>query len=110
MTREQVIGRLRAWAARAQSEANYADNPSDVLSWIGQAQVLGGIAEFLASQGSELDPSAVRLQVISGRQKSIGAWDLSRNNPRDLALHAGEVAAYDLILALLKDAGQAWAA
>jgi hypothetical protein len=110
VTREQVIERLRVWATRAQSEANEADNPEDMLNWTGQAQVLGGIAEFLAGQGAQLDPAAVRLQVISGRQKSIGAWDLSRHNERDLALHAGEVAGYDLTLSLLQDVGEMWAA
>lgn len=110
MTREQAIDRLRVWAARAQSEANEADNSGDKLHWTGQAQVLSSVAEFLASQGAQLDPQAVRLQVISGRQRSLGAWDLARNNERDLALHAGEVAGFDLTLALLQDAGQNWTA
>jgi hypothetical protein len=110
VTREQMIERLRVWALRAQSEADNADNTTDMLTWTGQAQVLGSIAEFLASQGSQLGPGGARLQIISGRQKSIGAWDLSRNNPRDLALHAGEVAGYDLALSLLKDVGSTWAA
>lgn len=110
MTREQIIERLRVWALRAQSEADNADNTIDTLTWTGQAQVLSGIAEFLASQGSQLDPGAARLQIISGRQKSIGAWDMARDNPRDLALHAGEVTGYDLALALLQDAGATWAA
>lgn len=110
MTREQAIDRLRVWAARAQSEANEADNPTDKLQWTGQAQVLSSIAEFLASQGAQLDPQAVRLQVISGRQRSLGAWDLARQNERDLALHAGEVSGFDLTLDLLQDAGQNWTA
>lgn len=108
MTREQVIDRLRVWAARAQSEANEADVPTDTVSWLGQAQILSGAAEFLAGQGAQLDPSRVRLQLISGRQKSLGAWDLARTNERELSLHAGEVAGYDLALALLKDAGDSW--
>jgi hypothetical protein len=105
-----MIDRLRVWALRAQSEADNGDNLIDTLTWTGQAQVLNGIAEFLASQGSQLGPGAARLQVISGRQKSISAWDMARGNPRDLALHAGEVAGYDLALSLLKDAGATWAA
>lgn len=110
MTREQMIERLRVWALRAQSEADNADNVADTLTWTGQAQVLSGIAEYLASQGSQLGPGAARLQIISGRQKSIGAWDLARDKPRDLALHAGEVSGYDLALTLLNDAGNIWAA
>ncbi|HEX9058267.1 MAG TPA: hypothetical protein VF818_12115 [Ktedonobacterales bacterium] len=110
VTREQIIERLRAWTARAQSEAGQADNSVDMLNWTGQAQVLGGMADFLTSQGAQLDPAAVRLQVISGRQKSIAAWDLARKEERDLALHTGEVAGYDLVLALLKDIGEQWAA
>jgi hypothetical protein len=110
VTREQAIDRLRVWAARAQSEAQEADNPEDRLNWIGQAQVLGSVAAFLDGQGAALDPAAARLQVISGRQKSLAAWDLARESPRDLALHAGEVAGYDLTLALLTDVGQSWAA
>jgi hypothetical protein len=110
VTREQIIERLRVWALRAQSEADNADTPTDMLTWTGQAQVLSSIAEFLASQGSQLGPGEARLQVISGRQKSIGAWDLARGQPRDLALHAGEVAGYDLALSLLKDIGSTWAA
>jgi hypothetical protein len=110
VTREQAIERLRVWAARAQSEAQEADQPSDVWQWTGQAQVLNGIAAFLSGAGAQLDLAAVRLQIISGRQKSIGAWELARENERDLALHAGEVAAYDVALALLNDVGAAWAA
>lgn len=110
MTREQAIERLRVWAARAQSEAQEADRPSDALQWTGQAQVLSGVAAFLSSAGAQLDVAAVRLQIISGRQKSIGAWDLARENGHDLALHAGEVAAYDVALALLKDVGASWSA
>jgi hypothetical protein len=110
VTREQVIERLRVWAARANSEALEADTPADQLNWTGQAQVLGDVAAFLASQGSELDLERVRLQVIGGRQQSIAAWELARDNARDLALHAGEVAGYDITLALLRDAGSGWAA
>ncbi len=110
MTREQVIERLRVWAARAQNEVSEADVPSDQLSWTGQAQILSGTAEFLAGQGSQLDPARVRLQLISGRQKSLAAWDMARTNERELALHAGEVAGYDLALTLLKDIGDAWPA
>lgn len=110
MTREQVIDRLRVWAIRAQSEAQQADTPEDVANWTGQAQVLSGIGEFMLGQGAQLDPAGVRLQVISGRQKSIGAWDLARHTERELALHAGEVTGYDLALSLLKDAGQSWSA
>jgi hypothetical protein len=105
-----MIDRLRVWSLRAQSEADNADNTTDMLSWTGQAQVLSSVAEFLASQGTQLGPGAARLQIISGRQKSIGAWDLARGNPRDLAVHAGEVAGYDLALSLLQDVGATWAA
>ena len=108
MTREQAIERLRLWARRAQSEANEADRTTDSLNWIGQAQVLSSVAEYLAGQGSQLDPTGLRVQVIGGRQKSITAWDLARTNERDVALHAGEVAGYDLARSLLKDAGENW--
>jgi hypothetical protein len=108
VTREQVIERLRVWAVRAQSEAQRADTPADVLNWTGQAQVLSGIAEFLASQGAQLDPASVRLQVVTSRQKSIGAWEHARDDERALAQFAGEVTGYDLALSLLKDAGQSW--
>lgn len=110
MTREQVIERLRVWAARAQNEINEADRASDQLNWTGQAQILGGTAEFLAGQGAQLGPARVRLQLISGRQKALAAWDLARTNDHDLALHAGEVAGYDLALTLLKDLGEVWPA
>jgi hypothetical protein len=110
VTREQVIERLRVWAARANSEALEADTPGDQLNWTGQAQVLGDVAAFLASQGSGPDLERVRLQVIGGRQQAIAAWELARENPRDLALHAGEVAGYDITLVLLRDVGSGWAA
>ncbi|HEY7780582.1 MAG TPA: hypothetical protein VIC85_10275 [Ktedonobacterales bacterium] len=110
MTREQVIERLRLWAARAQWETTQADRPTDMLEWSGQAQVLTGIAEFLAGQGAQLSLQAARVQIISGRQTSLTAWDLARDDERDLALRAGEVAGYDLALSLLKSAGEAWAA
>ena len=108
MTREQTIDRLRVWAQRAQSEANEADEKSDVLSWTGQAQVLSSIAEYMAGQGARLDPPGLRLQVINGRQKSLEAWGLARTDNNALSLHAGEVAAYDLALTLLKDTGDRW--
>lgn len=110
MTRDQAIERLRIWAQRAQAEANEADGGIDLLNWTGQAQVLSSVAEFLAGQGSQLDPAGIRLRNINGRQESLAAWGLARNNPRDLALHAGEVAAYDLALSLLTDAGEHWSA
>ena len=110
MTREQVIERLRVGAARAQSEATEAGVPTNVANWLGQAQILSGAAEFMAGQGAQLDPPRVRLQLISGRQKSLAAWDLARENERDLALHAGEVAGYDLALSLLKEMGDTWPA
>jgi hypothetical protein len=110
VTRDQVIERLRLWAARAQWEATQADRPTDLLEWSGQAQVLAGIAEFLAGQGGQLALTAARVQIISGRQTSLAAWELARDDERALALHAGEVAGYDLALALLKSAGAAWAA
>jgi hypothetical protein len=110
VTKEQVIERLRAWATRAQSEANYADQPTDRLNWTGQAQVLSGVAEFLAGQGSQLEPAAARRQIIDDREQSLGAWERARHNERDLALHAGEVTGYDLALSLLKDTGESWGA
>jgi hypothetical protein len=110
VTREQVIERLRVWAARANSEALEADTPADRLNWTGQAQVLGDVAAFLANQGAGLDLERVRLQVIGGRQQAIAAWELARENERDLALHAGEVAGYDITLLLLRDVGSGWAA
>ncbi len=110
MTREQVIDRLRVWAARANSEALEADTSADRLNWTGQAQVLGDVAAFLANQGAGLDLERVRLQVIAGRQQAIAAWELARQNGHDLALHAGEVAGYDVMLSLLRDAGTSWAA
>ena len=110
MTREQVIERLRVWAARANSEALEADTTAGRLNWAGQAQVLGDVAAFLANQGAGLDLERVRLQVIGGRQQAIAAWELARENERELALHAGEVAGYDITLSLLRDLGSGWAA
>jgi hypothetical protein len=110
VTREQVIERLRVWAARANSEALEADTPADRLNWTGQAQVLGDVAAFLANQSAGLELDGVRLQVIEGRQQAIAAWEQARENARDLALHAGEVAGYDLTLTLLRDVGNNWAA
>jgi hypothetical protein len=110
VTREQVIDRLRVWAARANSEALEADTTADRLNWTGQAQVLGDVAAFLANQGAGLDLERVRLQVINGRQQAIAAWELARENERELALHAGEVAGYDITLSLLRDLGSGWAA
>ncbi len=110
MTKELMIERLRVWAARAQSEAQHADTPEDVVNWTGQAQVLGSIAAFLAAQGAQLDPAGVRLQIVNDRQKSIRAWEQARDDEPALARSAGEVTGYDLALALLKDAGSGWAA
>lgn len=102
MNREQTIERLRAWARRAQSEAQYADTRADELNWRGQAQALNGVASFLAEQGAQLDDFAIWSQVVADREKGRLAWLEAEDSP-EVPLYAGQVAGFDVALTALKD-------
>jgi len=102
MNREQTIERIRAWARRAQSEAQHADTRADMLQWRGQAQALNGVASFLAEQGALMDDFDIWSQVVSDREKGRLAWLEAQNGP-DVPLYAGQVAGFDVALTALKD-------
>jgi hypothetical protein len=108
MNREQTIERMRAWARRAQSEAQYADTRADALNWRGQAQALNGVASFLSEQGAQMTDLAIWSQVVADREKSRQAW-LEAREGADVALYAGSVAGFDVALTALKDVdGVVW--
>ena len=100
-SREEMIERLRGWSARALHEAQYADTQEGALNWQGQAQVLGGVANYLADQ-SEADDFTVWRQVVGDRAKSLAEW-MMRQDGADGALYAGQVAGFDVALTVLKD-------
>ena len=108
MKREQAVERLRQWAARAQHEAQYADTREDILHWQGQAQVLGGVATFLAGPGATLDDDTVWKQIVSDRSGALAAWEQAQEGAEAM-LYAGMVAGYDIVVTALTDiAGRAW--
>jgi hypothetical protein len=105
VTREQAIERLQAWAARAQSEAQFADTSDNALQWQGQGQVLASVATFLAGTAMQLSDDQVWQQVISDRSAAIAAWDRTQEGPEAM-LYAGMVAGYDIALTTLADSGR----
>lgn len=108
MTREQAIERLRMWSARAQHEAQFADTREDVLSWQGQAQVLGSVAIFLGGTGAQLSDEEIWKQVVADRSAALAAWERTQEGPEAM-LYAGMVAGYDVALTVLRDvAGRTW--
>jgi hypothetical protein len=102
VNREQIIERLRTWAARAQYEAQYADTRDDILNWQGQAQVLSSIATYLAGQGAELSYSAIWKQVVTDRGRALAEWERNQEGPEAM-MYAGIVAGYDVALTILSD-------
>ncbi|HEU0028867.1 MAG TPA: hypothetical protein VFQ25_17310 [Ktedonobacterales bacterium] len=108
MNREQTLERLRAWARRAQSEAQYADTREDRLKWQGQAQALSGVASLLAEQGGQKSDFDIWSQVVYDREKSLAAWQERQSGP-DINMYAGQMAGYDVALTALKDVdGVVW--
>ena len=108
VSRAATIERLRAWARRAQSEAQYADTRANTLNWQAQAQVLNSVASFLSDQGAQMSDFNVWDQVVSDRSKSLAAWQAQQEGPQ-VAIYAGEVAGYDVALTTLKDVdGKMW--
>ncbi len=108
MNREQTIERLRQWAARAQSEALYADNHDNMLNWQAQSQVLSGVANFLSDQGANLDDFAIWKRVAADREESLSQW-MALSGGAQASYLAGQVAGYDVALTSLRDsAGRVW--
>lgn len=106
--RAATIERLRVWARRAQSEAQYADTRENTLNWQAQAQVLNSVASFLADQGAQMSDFAVWERVVSDRSSSLAAWQAQQEGP-EVATYAGEVAGYDVALTALRDVdGKMW--
>jgi len=108
VTRQETIERLRAWAARAQREAQEADTMQNAQHWQGQAQVLGSVANFLAGQGPEVDDKTIWRRVVAERERILAEW-LARQETPEAAFYAGAVAGYDTALTSLKDmSGRVW--
>lgn len=108
MNRAYAVERLRAWAARAQEEAQEADTRDNTLNWQGQAQVLGDVATFLAGPGAQLDDSQIWRQVVGDRSRAMANWEREQAGPEAM-FYAGHVAGYDVVLTILKDvAGRSW--
>ena len=102
MKTEQAIERLRAWALRAQDEAEHADTRDNTLNWQGQAQVLSGTATYLSGQAGQADESIMWKQVVSDRQQALAAWEKEQAGPRAM-FYSGMVAGYDVALTILAD-------
>lgn len=110
MNRQAFIERLRAWAARADNEVVYAHTEEDKRTWLGNSGVLHAVANVAAAGASDrTDPRTLRLQLIADRQKVLGEWNAQRDS-LEAATFTGEAQAYELILDLLKDADESWAA
>ena len=107
-TREQTIQRLRIWARRAQSEAQYADTREDMLNWQGQTEALSSVASFLDNQGAQLGDFAIWSQVVGDREKALANWQAQQTGP-EVSYYAGLVAGYDVALTALPDVdGKIW--
>lgn len=108
LSRAAFIDRLRHWAARADNEINYSQHDMRT-TWEGHASVLRGVLGTVSGgTGGSDNVVPFRKQIIADRQKAITAWEQARD-PHDVAYQAGEVQGYNLILELLKDAGDGWA-
>lgn len=108
MNLEQTIQRLRIWAARAQNEAQEADTQADRLQWQAQAQVLAGVANFLADQGQRMDELQIWTRVVADREEAMAAWFGHQGGP-DAQYYSGAVAGYDVALtALTAVGGKVW--
>ncbi len=109
MNRLQFIDRLRAWAARADNEVAESHGTAR-LAWQGQASVLRATASVASSGANENNaPDALRRQIIADRQKAYDAWTAEKD-PDRVALLSGQIQGYELILTLLADASDSWAA
>jgi hypothetical protein len=105
---EQFQDRLRAWNARAAHEVVNSDG--DIAeSWRGQQRVLGAVAMSMEGEGARYTPTQLRQRLADDREAVRRAWEATRDRRQAAAL-AGELAAYDLVMTLLKDAGRAWSA
>ena len=103
---EQFQDRLRVWSARATHEVVNSDG--DIAqSWRGQQQVLGDVAMYMEGEGARYTPTQMRQRLIEDREALRRDWEATKDLHQAAAL-SGKVAAYDLILTLLKDAGRAW--
>ena len=98
--------RLRLWSARAAHEVENSDGET-AESWRGQQRVLGAIASYMEGDGALYTPAALRLRLIEDRESARRAWEATTNN-REVAFYGGEVAAYDLVLDVLKSIGAQW--
>ncbi len=108
MNRTSAIERLRAWARRAQHEAQEADTRENILSWQGQAQVLGDVATFLAGPGAQMDDDQIWKQIVTDRTRAIANWEREQEGPEAM-FYAGVVAGYDVVLTTLSDVtGRSW--
>ena len=98
--------RLRLWSARAAHEVeNSAGEIAE--SWRGQQRVLAAIASYMEGDGALYTPAALRLRLIEDRESARRAWEATTNS-REVSFHSGEVAAYDLVLDVLKGIGAQW--
>jgi hypothetical protein len=109
MNRQMFVDRLRAWATRAENEVAYSEGTGKI-TWQCQASVLRATASVVASgSATNSDPVALRKQLIADRQKALMAWEQT-TDAATAAGHSGEVAAYELIITLLRDVGERWSA
>ncbi len=106
MSLETFQDRLRVWSARAAHEADNSEGTT-AESWRGQQRVLGAIAMYMEGEGARLSPRELRLRLIEDRESARRAWEATKNEQK-VAFHSGELAAYDLVLDVLKEIGARW--
>jgi hypothetical protein len=78
-----------------------------MLSWQGQAQVLGSVSTFLTGSAMHSD-TEIWEQVTADRSRALASWEKAQEGP-DAMLYSGVVAGYDLVLTTLGDmTGKTW--
>jgi len=106
MTRAEFIERLRVWSRQALQESETPE-PRSARSWRARYQVLSALAAFLETSGSTLTVNEVIAHIRPDREQSAQRWRAA-SNPLEAAQAAGEVAAYDLALSVLRTARPDW--
>lgn len=106
MTRAEFIERLRVWSRNALREAETPE-PRSARSWRAQYQVLSALAAFMEGPGASLTVEEVIAHIRPDREQSKRRWEAA-TDPMEVAQAAGEVAAYDLALDVLRPARPNW--
>ncbi len=95
------------WANRAASEVTYSSG-ANKSAWQGQYEVLRSCATAAASGSNSIaNLEAFRNNIITDRITTLEEWNHTVSEDEAASL-TGKTQGYDLILALLNEAGSAW--